>query len=277
MKHFQDLRDIGEDQPIIIKKEEITPVSLKTEVLKVLSVIVAVILLGWGISYATNNDIESANANFSVIGVVSDISDSKVSVSEARGSDDKTRDSYDLNITYLDKVETNNYEPLIISDIKVGDKIIAQGLTNGSEFFIKRIVSFTSIPSTVQEPTATSTSEEVASSTEEIPAENKPNSEEQSSGSASDGSNSEPITEPATDTSTSSSTEPSNPESATTSEESATSTTVVETVKEVVNEVVNTVTDVVEKIVDTVTGGSSEPEPAPESTPAPGSTPEPSL
>lgn len=138
--------------------------SMKLGSLKIFSLIAVVTILSWGISYASNNDIKSATSNFSVMGTVSSVSDSNITVTEAKGSNESNSGSYDLNIKHVQKVETSDYVLLNISDIEVGDKIIAQGLTNGSIFFIKRIVSFTSTAHDLVTATATTT-ESLASAT----------------------------------------------------------------------------------------------------------------
>lgn len=124
---------------------------IKSETFKSLFVIAFALIFTWGIVKATENNIESATNNFSVIGRVSSITDESISVIDAKGSDTEDEKLYDLDITYLNIVETKDYIPLIISDIKVGDMIIAQGLTNGTDFFIKRIISFSDMPIPVQE------------------------------------------------------------------------------------------------------------------------------
>ena len=118
----------------------------KPHFVKIFSVFLLVALvLSWGISNAVNNDIQSATSNFSVSGTVSEMSDMYIVVTDAVGSLKSSDGTYNLNIDYLKRVETDKYSPLTISDIVVGDKIIAQGVTNGYSFFVKRIVSFTSI------------------------------------------------------------------------------------------------------------------------------------
>lgn len=146
------------------KKKNKNLQSVKLGGMRMFSLIAVVTVLSWGISYASNNDIESATSNFSVMGTVSTVSDIGISIIEAKGSNNANDRSYDLNIRNIQKVETSDYVPLNISDIKVGDKIVAQGLTNGSVFFIKRIVSFTSSPYDSIAETATTT-ESVASAT----------------------------------------------------------------------------------------------------------------
>ena len=285
MSKLLDLRDNGIDKVKVIERIIFKPRSFKIEMIKMLSVIAIVSVLGWGISNADNlnpfveNGIETATENFSALGIVSEITESNITISEARGSDVSGKNTYNLNITNLEKVETSGHDPLIVTDIKVGDKIIAQGLTNGNIFFIKRIVSFSTSASSILPVTATTTLDVATSTTEtastttdttvststevsETPISNEPST-----------TTPEVITETSTTTEISTSTETS-----TTTEEATTTSSIVETVTGVVQDVIENVTNVVEAVVETVVGSNSE-EPAtpsvPEPTPEPTAEPEP--
>jgi len=257
MSKFLDLRNKSINQVKVVEHIIFKPRSFKVEMIKMFSIIAIVSVLGWGISNADNlnpfldNGIETATENFSALGIVSKITESKISLIDARGSDKSGNTTYSLDISNLEKVETNSYTPLIITDIKVGDKIIAQGLTNGSTFFIKRIVSFSSAIQITEVATTTasttidtaSTTTDTASSTTEVSTTTEDTiTTEQST------------TTPEVSTTT---------ETSTTTDSSTTTPTIIEQVGDVVQDIIDTVTDVVETVVDTVTGSEPEP-PSPE-------------
>lgn len=241
MPNLLDLKNKGIHKVKVVEHIIFKPRSFKVEMIKMLSVIVIVTAIGFGISNADDlnpfleNGIESATENFSVLGIVSEITDNKISLIEARGSDKSGNDSYTLDITNLEKVETNSYSPLIITDIKLGDKIIAQGLTNGNKFFIRRIVSFGEGVTLPPVETATTT-EDIATTTDEV----------------------------ATTTI----------DTPTTTEEATTTPGIIEQVGDVVEQVIDTVTEVVENVVDAVTSDTPPEEQTPE-TPEPEQAPEP--
>ena len=252
-------------------------------------VILFALVLSWGISNAINSDISSATSNFSVSGIVTEVSNTYILINNAKGSVVSSDGTYSLNLEYLKTIETNTYQPLTLSDIKTGDKIVAQGLTNGSTFFIKRIISFASVTlppqeenatttdstATTTEPTATAptatTTESVSTSTP--PADNvtPPAQEEKAT-----------TTPPTESTSTPPTKEASTTEQvATSSEETATTTpsiieNITNAVEDVVDNVIDAVTETVQNVVETITG-SSTPEtiPKPEIPPTPETPPTP--
>jgi hypothetical protein len=196
-----------------------------------------------------------------VIGTVSSISEDTISLIDARGSDTKTEDLYNLDITHLKTVETKDYAPLIISDVTIGSTIVAQGVTNDSTFFITRIVLFAGAPLVPQEETL------IATSTEEITeTETATSTPEESSPESSSSSNTpvQEITpeEPATTTEPvieipeevvapeATATEPIIIEE-TPIEETAT-TTVVNTVVDILEDGINNVSDFITSFTDTV-------------------------
>ena len=229
--------------------------SIPTEVFRITIAIIVVLGLTWGIAKATENELESATDNFSVIGTVSSISDETLSLIDARGTDTKEEELYNLNITYLDRVETKEYQPLIISDIKPGDTIVAQGVTNGTKFFIKRIVSFSTAPLPVEEE-ATTTPDVVATSTEDT-ASTTPdvNSETEDTPPTEQSTTSLPVQEEATTT----------PDVvATSTEDTASSTPIIETITEIIENGLDQVSDVLDTVIDTVTGTEESQQPVPE-------------
>jgi hypothetical protein len=221
-----------------------------------------VLVLSWGITQATGNEFEEATKNFSVIGTVSSITEDTISIIDARGSDTKTEDLYNLNITHIKTVETKDYVPLIISDVTIGSTIVAQGVTNDSTFFITRIVLFSETPFTPQEETlvATSTEEVLESDIATTTPTEEPSNE---SSSSSDTSTPEaPIEEtPATTTEPIIETPQEEvliPEATTTPiidtpapEEPTATTTVVDTVVDILEDGINNVSDFITSFTDT--------------------------
>lgn len=278
MTKLLDLRDKSINKVRVVEHIIFKPRSFKVEMIKMLSIIAIVSVLGWGISNADNlnpfleNGIETATENFSALGQVSEITESNITLVDARGSDKSGNTTYILDITHLEKVETSSYTPLIITDIKVGDKVITQGLTNGQAFFIKRIVSFsTSETASTTLPTVATTTTDVATSTTTTTTDTDTASSTTDVSTSTPESNSnESTTTPEIITSTST-------ETSTTTEEATTTPTIIEQVGDVVSDVIETVTDIVETVVETVTG-NTEPEETPppveEPTPNPEPTPE---
>lgn len=221
-------------------------------VFKSISVFVAVVLLGWGISSLAGDDIKSATNNFSAIGFVSEISENTLKIQEAKGSDKSGKTNYNLNIENLQTIETNKKIPLNLVDIKEGDQIIVQGLTNGSTFFVKRIISFTSTPTPVlntkdevdeSEPSETSTSSVSTSTT--ISENTTSNSDEIAATS----------TTPAVDESepfeTTSTSTVSTSTIISTIIEEIVSTSTLETETSVIDTIIETIVDVVEDVLNT--------------------------
>jgi hypothetical protein len=264
------------------------------------------VMLSWGISNAINNDIQSATSNFSVSGTVSEVSNTYIVVTDAKGSIKSSDATYNLNIDYLKRVETDKYAPLNISDIVVGDKIIAQGVTNGYAFFIKRIVSFTSIAhdvakvdesatastteSTSTAPVATDTVATSTTGTSTAAGGTDISTSASTSTNSTEGGGTPTVTPPVADVSTSTSTstpdnsdskegtstDVSTPDAATSTDNSSSSPTVIDSVNNVIQDVIEKVKDVVSDVIDSVAGGSSEEVVTPSETPAnPAPTPAP--
>ncbi len=273
----------------------------KSYLIKVSSVFLLVaVMLSWGISNAINNDIQSATSNFSVSGTVSEVSNTYIVVADANGSLKSSDGSYNLNIDYLKRVETDKYVPLNISDIVVGDKIIAQGVTNGYAFFIKRIVSFTSIAHDVAktDENATTTATSTAVTADKASSTNASSTSATSTESGGDTkvitppakssvgdnspstSTSTPVSDSKDGTSTGSagmgsSTIPVTPDSTTgtSTDNSSSTSSIVDKVNDVIQTVIDKVKDTVSGVIDKVTGGSSDKIVAPPETPVTPSTP----
>lgn len=209
----------------------------RNKLFRISTTVVIVLILSWGVSSVADDNIKSATNNFSAMGLVSDISDDSLEIKEARGSDKSGKTTYDLNIDNLEKIQTNKNEPINFTDIKEGDRIIVQGLTNGSTFFIKRIITFTSTAKPVATTTATTTESDVVSTstatttedvvvkTNEIPAS----------------TSTTPVDENVVPVSTSTSVD----------ENISTST------PGIIDTVIDSVKEAIENIVDTITGNTS--------------------
>jgi hypothetical protein len=125
----------------------------------------------WGVSLADTTDAppqaktvsentssdQTSNTTFSVFGFVSGIADTSFSVENINISEYASEPSYTFDVSTLEKIETNEYIPLQFSDIKVGDKIIVQGILDNNTTIAHRIVSFTSVTTPLATTTATTT------------------------------------------------------------------------------------------------------------------------
>lgn len=257
--------------------------AVKNDFIKFISIVIVVVLMGYGIVSSAIEDTKPITVNFSVLGIVSNISDDGLKIEDAKGSDRSGKTTYNLNIENLTKLETDKNVPINYTDIKVGDKIIAQGLTNGSTYFIKRVISFTSVSTVVATTTeefatstATTTEEVVTTvsattSTDDISVDILSTTTEVVLSTSTD----KPIDGVSIPISTlidnSTSTEIIN--TSTTTEETSTSTnSVIETVANVLEDIINTVTDTIQDAVDTVTGNNDQVS-APEVLPAPENPP----
>lgn len=240
---------------------------IKLDSIKTLFAAVIIALLGWGVSSSAVDDIKSATINFNVIGVVSDISDKKITVNDAKGSNSSSDNIYDLNLDYLSQIETSTYIPLNFSDIKVGDKIIAQGLTNNSQFFIKRIISFDSVatPVVVKDTATTTTMNDVVIATttdvgtstlteDIIDSSTKGSSSDTVSEGKASTSESTPIIADTTTEPVSTSTPIVDNISTTTTTTATTTDSIVNTITDTISDVIDAVVDVVQTVVDTVVG-----------------------
>jgi hypothetical protein len=236
---------------------------VKHKLFKLNSVFILILFLGWSMSSVADDDIKSATNNFSAMGLVSQISDNTLEIKEAKGSDKSGKTEYDLNIENLEKIETGKNEVLNFSDIKEGDKVIVQGLTNGSTFFVKRIISFTSISTFV----ATTTEDVVgltATSTDELASTSTDQGDLGDTGSNPEipiiSTTTDPIGDDVSTTTVATTTEQidngtSSPEIASSTNTDENSTSTVSTIiDDVVDTIIGTVNDFIENIIETVTG-----------------------
>ncbi len=176
LKNLLDLRKKVEPQIKIVERIIFQKRSLKKDIFLTLSVIFVASAVIWGITKAdTSENIKSSRArmeqanlrskNFSVVGVVFDVSETTLSI-DTQSSNDSSKTIYTLNTDTVVKIETRNYKPLTLSDIKIGDKVVVQGMENEGNITIKRIISF-GIATDIDTATSTATtSDETASTTD---------------------------------------------------------------------------------------------------------------
>lgn len=80
--------------------------------------------------------------SFSAVGIVQEISETSLTINPALDPVGN-KVSYTIIIDKVKKIETRSHDPLNLSDILVGDKIIIQGTEKGSgEITARRIISF---------------------------------------------------------------------------------------------------------------------------------------
>ena len=225
MSNTLDLRPKQEPNIVVVEKVVLKKRTWKSEFFRMLSILVLVSVLGWGISKA-DSSLTANHApikNFSAIGVVSSIDSSSITISSASGSDNAFTNTYTFDTSAVTKIETSDYHALTLDNIQVGDRIIAQGIRSASSsnsIEIHRLIDFNA-SSTIPEvyvPAASSTPTIIATSTD--------------------------ATSTATDTT---------PTDATTTVDASTTAT-----STVLDTVVNTVTNAIQNIVNTVTGSSTD-------------------
>lgn len=181
IKNLLDLRK--KDAPRIIERIIFKKRSWYSEALRTLAVIVIVSTVIYGVSKAdtfVSSTQQSSVKNFSAIGVVSNVSNTTISIDAAKGSDETSNTSYTFDVSSVTKVETKSYIPLTLSDIHVGDRIVIQGVDNEGNITIRRIISFSvnehdetldvvaTSTDTVATSTATTTETTGATTTEEV-------------------------------------------------------------------------------------------------------------
>jgi hypothetical protein len=170
MTKFLDLRQKVEPPVKIVYQTVVNKRPWYIDLTKTLLVIVITITVVWGVSKADIDQTTTtapAVTSFSVLGLISDLTDSSFSVNNINISEYAPAASYTFDTSTLQKIETNEYAPLQFSDLKLGDKIIVQGTSENNILSAIRIIDFTSTPASVATTTpleATST-DETASST----------------------------------------------------------------------------------------------------------------
>ena len=233
MSNTLDLRPKQEPNIVVVEKVILKKRTWKSEFLRMLSIMVLVSVLGWGISKA-DSSLTANHApikNFSAIGVVSSIDPSSLTISSANGSDNAFTSSYTFDTSAVTKIETSDYHALTMNDIQVGDRVIAQGIRSASSsnsIEIHRLIDFnaTSTIPEVYVPVASSTPTIIEASSTDA-------------------------------TSTATDTTPTTPDvTSTTTEDDASTTDASST--DATSTILKTVTDVIQTVVDTVTGSSTD-------------------
>ena len=147
MPNILDLRkkEIQIVEKIVLKKR-----LWYIETLKMLGVLAITISVTWAFSNAslfteetdeTPAPLKQRIPKFSAIGIVSLITDDTISLSDAHGT--KSEDTtFPFDTSSISKIETKSYDPLSLSDILVGDKVITQGTIEDENIIITRIISF---------------------------------------------------------------------------------------------------------------------------------------
>ena len=164
MANLLDLRNKVNPQVKIIYKIITQKQPWYVEFAKIAAVIVVVGTVVWGVSRA-DELFKTPAKNFSAYGLISANVGSSISINEAHGSDSSEVTSYTFDVGTVNKIETNKYAPLEVSDLKIGDKIMVQGMLDNSVIIARRIVSFTSTSTATTTEALASTTLEVSTTT----------------------------------------------------------------------------------------------------------------
>ncbi len=182
-------------QPVIriVEKVVIKKRVWWVELLQTLAVLAAVVVVTWSISHAeiftgdTNKNAATvssskiASPRWDATGIVSSVSDSSLSISEALSAQSKDT-SFVFEITDA-KIFDRRRESISASEVKVGDKVTVQGVISKGKIRVERVYDFAvgsveflveekqeEVVEEVQEETATTTDqivvEDVATSTQ---------------------------------------------------------------------------------------------------------------
>ena len=172
-KNLLDLRPKVEPEIKIVERIVLKKRGFPVELFKMLVVIAVCSLIVWGVSKATNNGSNSNSSivtakNFSVMGIVTGVGSSSISINSATGGELNVS-SYTFDTTYADKIVTNDMIPILLSNIQQGYRVLAQGVeVSDGTIVIHRIVSFgtsTDMTVTMVPVVATSTEQKPANIT----------------------------------------------------------------------------------------------------------------
>ncbi|MEI6304524.1 MAG: hypothetical protein WCP09_00690 [Candidatus Taylorbacteria bacterium] len=148
---------------------------LSSKMFRVVMIIVVTISVAYGISRAQistpNIDLDPAQSFTGIYGTVVSMGDDWFSLDNTDGSKYEGVDVFQVDTSKIEKVETNDDSPVSISitDIKVGDKIIARGIINGNRLAAYNVISFSYIKTAeieVASSPATTTATTTASANE---------------------------------------------------------------------------------------------------------------
>jgi hypothetical protein len=179
MANLLDLSKKVQPQVKVIYHTITAPRPWYVEITKVLAVIAIVTTIVWGISKADEliSQPEEAPAQeiVGVYGTVENISTTTntLSLINTQGTEYTGHSSFIVLLNNLQKVETNEYLPLTLSDIQAGDTIIARGTINEQTIDAESLISFTFRPilatTTLDLATTTATTTDLlATTTEDI-------------------------------------------------------------------------------------------------------------
>ncbi len=148
-KNFLDLQKKTQQQTQIIERVVFQKRSLKSDIFLTLSVILVASAVIWGISKADTllnpQEVNTEPAtSFSIIGSVTEVATTTISIDtnvnkEVNGTT-TTTDSFDT--TSISSIQTNHFTNISLSDIKIGDNIILQGVKRGGSIQIFKIFSY---------------------------------------------------------------------------------------------------------------------------------------
>ena len=116
---------------------------------KIFFFVLVLFIFGWGVTKAETfispkhiDPRPTTSVGFSAIGFISNIGVNFINIRDAKSSDKTGNTNYTFDVSYITKVETKDYIPLILSDLRSGDKIIVQGTYVGNDIRINRVISF---------------------------------------------------------------------------------------------------------------------------------------
>jgi hypothetical protein len=148
-KNFLDLRKKTREHTQIIERVVFQRRSLKSDLFLALSVMLVASTIIWGISKADTllnpQEVNTEPAtSFSIIGSVTEVAETTISIDvnankEVNGTT-TTTDSFDT--TNISSVQTNHFTNISLSDIKIGNNIILQGVKRGESIQIFKIFSY---------------------------------------------------------------------------------------------------------------------------------------
>ena len=294
MKNLLNLKKKDPSDIVIVEKIVLKNRSMFFEIFRMLTIIAVASGIVWGISNAdilNTNDQTTASGNdlVGIYGVVTGIADNSLSIDDSQGSKYQGIDVYMADLTNLKEVKTNDDVPvtLSVSDLKVGDTIIAKGMIDGSTIKTDTIISFsastttpdltatsTDATTTDATTTATSTTDDTSTTTDSISTTTDATSTASSTLSDIVKDIVDSVVDALTGTTTSTSTDSTSTTTATSTDTTATTTDTTSTTTDatstdttssstatstsIVDTVIGAVQDTVQNIISTVSGTSTD-------------------
>ena len=151
MPNFLNLKKKDPSDIVIVEKIVLKNRSMFFELSRMFITIAVASGIVWGISNANEIATTTANfinpslttketKNFSAVGVVSNITDTYLSIDNAKSGDEAGPTSYTFDTSTIKKIESNHYYPLTLSQIQIGDNVIVQGLDKDGNIEIRRVI-----------------------------------------------------------------------------------------------------------------------------------------